>query len=77
MNIEKAVLEYKETNNEELFNYIVSYYKPLFKNNVKKYYGKSYDREIDEIFEDLIKYYFDNNLKDKISGYLYKKSKTI
>lgn len=25
----------------------------------------------------MIKYYFDNNLKDKISGYLYKKSKTI
>ena len=77
MGIENVVLEYKKTKDKKLFNYIVSYYKPIFKHNVKKHYGKNYDKEIDKFFEDLIKYYFDNNLKDKISGYLYKKSKTI
>lgn len=77
MGIEKVILEYKKTKDKKIFDYIVSYYKPLFKNNVKKHYGKSYDKEIDEFFEDLIRYYFDNDLKNKLSGYLYKKSKTI
>lgn len=77
MDIEKVVLEYKKTKDKKLFNYIISHYKPIFKSSVRKYYGKSYDMEIDEVFEDLIKYYFENDLKDKLSGYLYKKSKTI
>ena len=38
---------------------------------------KSYNKEIEVFFEDLIRYYFDNDLKDKLCGYLYKKSRTI
>ena len=64
MGIENVVLEYKKTKDKKLFNYIISHYKPIFKSSVRKYYGKSYDMEIDEVFEDLIKYYFENDLKD-------------
>ena len=77
MGIEKAVEEYKKTKDKRLFDYIVSYYKPSFKEKVRKNYNKNYDDEIDEIFEELVSYYFDNELKEKLTGFLRKRSKTI
>ena len=77
MGIEKDIEIYKKTRNKKLFEHIISYYKPLFKEKIRENYGNKYDEKIDDLFLNLVNYYFENELKDKLVGFLRNKSKTV
>lgn len=77
MKIEKLVLDAKKTKDNKLINQIINYYEPLFCYNVSRHYGKGYDEKAKNILPTLINYYFEKGLKDKLSGFLRKKSKTV
>lgn len=77
MNITKLVKDVKENKNEESFNKIVKYYEEDFCSKVVNNYGEEYKSKAKEVLPTLVKYYFDNNIKETIWNFLRKKSCNI
>ena len=73
----KKKLEYGSKQYEENIKIIIEHYKPIFLRNVEENYGKNYKEKAEEALLNLVNYYFDKNLEDKISGFLNKRSKTV
>ena len=75
--LETKKLEYGSKQYEENIKIIIEHYKPIFLRNVEENYGKNYKEKAEEALLNLVNYYFDKNLEDKISGFLNKRSKTV
>lgn len=77
MHIEELIRETKKTKDEENIKKIIEYYEPSFCEKISKNYGKEYVEKAKEILPSLVDYYFSASLKDSLSNYLRKKSKTV
>ena len=49
----------------------------IFSKNVEKNYGQDYKTKAEEVLPELVDYYFEKDLEDKISVFLNKRSKTV
>lgn len=74
MSINEIVEQAKITGDEKLINELIKYYEPIFCKNVSKHYGKDYVEDAKKALPSLIDYYLNNNLKDSLNGFLYKKA---
>lgn len=77
MHIEKLVKETKKTKDEKNIKKIIEYYEPSFCEKILRNYGNEYVERAREILPLLVNHYFSNSLKDSLSNYLRKKSKTV
>ena len=70
MNITKLVKDVKENESEESFNKLVKHYEEYFCSKVANNYGEEYRSKAREALPALVRYYFDNNIRNYI--YIYK-----
>lgn len=75
--LETKKLEYGSKQYVENVNVIIEYYRPIFSKNVEKNYGQDYKTKAEEVLPELVDYYFEKDLEDKISVFLNKRSKTV
>lgn len=77
MHIKDLIEENKKTKNENSIKKIIEYYEPSFCEKILKNYGDEYVEKAKVILPSLVNYYFSASLKDSLSNYLRKKSKTV